>query len=211
MLKRTVYLDRQRDVDLMRYLQRLQRLRGQVVAIRHKILAKKLGVSESTARRAVDRMVAAGHILRTHITRPRGGYICVYKVDTNVIYRKASTFRRARRKIEQVERERKADHNGHLGHNDGTGGNAKSKSNLNTKRAARSDEGLLKGLLTVARAMGIDDVQRGYLRGAALRYGVRQAWWALEKAVTSGYRLADLVRVTWGILKNQYPRGVTAT
>lgn len=66
------------------------------------------------------------------------------------------------------------------------------------------DKIAMDALLHTARLLGIDDRQRGWLRGAALKYGVTQAWQALQIAVQSGrYRVADLVRVTWGILKRQ--------
>ena len=62
--------------------------------------------------------------------------------------------------------------------------------------------------MKTAKVIGVDDQQRGFLRLAALRYGVREAWRALQIAYEHGYRIADLVRVTWGILKRQYPEGV---
>lgn len=207
-MKTVVYLNHRRDVDLMRYLQRVQQMRGGVVVMRHKTLAAKLGCSESTARRAVERMVRAGHILRTYIPRERGGVLCAYRVNRHMIYRRAGLFRKARRKIEQVASTRKTHDEAILGHSPGPGGETIYKNNKKNKRRARIDHRLLNGLLLTARTAGVDDIQRGYLRAAAMRYGVEEAWRALQIAVESGYALRDVVRVTWGILKKQYPRGV---
>lgn len=216
MSKQTVYLDKRRDVDLMRYLQRLQRLKGGVVVIRHRVLADKIGVSESTVRRAVKDMVEAGHITRGYIKRPsRGGHLCMYRVNLDVIYRKGSFFRQAKAKFDQLQNDRNDDDKGGPGASGGSGGEALLKNNDNNKLphdpspVNSVDKQAMSALLQTARLLGIDDRQRGYLRGAALRYGVYEAWRALEIAVQEGrYRICDLSRIVWGILRKWYPRGV---
>lgn len=211
MARPIIYLDRRRDVKLMRRLQLLQRCRGGVVIIRHRELARRLDMSESTVRRAIEAMVEAGHIVRAYVNRPRGGKLAAYKVDPDVEYRLASTFRRARAAIEQViGRDKDDDDAGSDGSSPG-GTEAsphRNNDNYNRSRVHSSvksvDKQALDALLHTARLLGIDDRQRGWLRGAALKYGVTQAWQALQIAVQSGrYRVADLVRVTWGILKRQ--------
>lgn len=68
----------------------------------------------------------------------------------------------------------------------------------------------MSALLQTARLLGVDDAQRGYLRGAALRYGVYEAWRALEIAVQQGrYAVRDLVRIVWGILKQWHQKEVS--
>src|SRR5690606_41629490 len=75
--------------------------------IKHKTVAAYLGCSESSVRRSINRLVKQGHIIRSYVSRPRGGLLCAYFVRTDVIYRRASTFRRAKMKIEQVARAQK--------------------------------------------------------------------------------------------------------
>lgn len=212
-MARTIYLDLQRDVDLMRRLQRLQRCRGGVVVIRHRELAARLGVSVATVRRAIDAMVAAGHIQRSYMPRPCGGRLAVYRVALDVVYRRASTFRRAGRALgEHFVSTRKRRQEGRRSGLRSVGGEAsphRNNENYNRPRAHPSgksvDKQALDALLHTARLLGIDDRQRGWLRGAALKYGVHRTWQALQIAVQAGrYRVADLVRVTWGILKRQH-------
>lgn len=220
MARPIIYLDRRRDVKLMQRLQLLQRCRGGVVVIRHGELARRLGVSESTVRRAIEAMVEAGHIIRTYVDRPRGGKLAAYKVNLHVEYKMASTFRRARAAIDQVVGRDKGDDDGPLGGSSsgGTEATPQIKNNRNYNSRSRVNPSVdhvdrteLNALLYTARLLGIDDRQRGWLRGAALKYGVTQAWQALQIAVQSGrYRVADLVRVTWGILKRQRGGVVTA-
>lgn len=211
-MRHEIFLDHRRDVDLIRHLQRVQRATGKPVVMKHKTLAKRLECSESTVRRSIDRLVEQGHIRRTYLTRPRGGVLCVYYVRTDVTYRRSSTFRRAKAKIEQVTSACKR-------RGDGLFMDAKRRGvtrvNINddNKRSSRpsideKDRRLLEGLMQTAKAVGIDDRQRGFLKGAAMRYGVTEAWRALQIAYEGNYRIADLVRVTWGILKRQYPQGV---
>lgn len=212
-MARTIYLDLQRDVDLMRRLQRLQRCRGGVVVIRHRELAARLGVSVATVRRAIDAMVAAGHIRRSYMPRPCGGRLAVYRVPLDVVYRRASTFRRAGRAIgEHFVSTRKRRQEGRRGGLRSVGGEASPhRNNENHNRVPgrdpsvdHVDKAAMDAMLHTARLLGIDDRQRGWLRGAALKYGVHRTWQALQIAVQSGrYRVADLVRVTWGILKRQ--------
>lgn len=218
----TTYLDLQRDVDLMRRLQALQRCRGGVVVIRHRELARRLGVSVATVRRAIDAMVAAGHIVRTYISRPCGGRLAVYRVQLDVVYRRASTFRRARRAVETARGEhfvsgRNGRHDGACGNPAAGGVEAKTKNNNQYNRRAgrpsvdRVDTDDLELMLHQARLLGIDDHQRGWLRGAALRYGVMETWTALQIAYESGrYCISDLVRVTWGILRRKREEVMTA-
>lgn len=186
--------------------------------IRHRELAARLGVSVATVRRAIDAMVAAGHIRRSYMPRSCGGRLAVYRVQLDVVYRRASTFRRAGRAIgEHFVSKRKQRQEGRRGGIRSVGGEASpqiNNDNYNRSRVHSSvksvDKKALDALLHTARLLGIDDRQRGWLRGAALKYGVMEAWQALQIAVESGrYRVADLVRVTWGILKRQR-RGVIA-
>jgi len=213
-MRRTVFLDKRRDVELIRTLQRMQRSRGRAVVVKHKTLAKKLNCSESSVRRSIERLVKQGHIIRTYISRDRGGRLCAYYVDTEIIYRQASLWRRAKAKIEQVLTERKVGDDGTSGSPQSTRSKDIKHKEIDNKRSARPslvgerDQGLLAGLMEVAKAVGIDDRQRGFLRSAALKYGVREAWRALQIAFDGGYRIADLVKVTWGILRRQYPEGV---
>lgn len=213
MARPIIYLDRRRDVKLMQRLQLLQRCRGGVVIIRHRELAKRLDMSESTVRRAIEAMVEAGHIVRAYVNRPRGGKLAAYKVDLDVEYRLASTFRRARAAIEQVIGRDKDDDDAGSGGSSpgGTEASPQIKDNENHNRVPGRDPSVqyvdktaMDALLHTARLLGVDDRQRGWLRGAALKYGVHRTWQALQIAVQSGrYRVADLVRVTWGILKRQ--------
>lgn len=208
-MKRTIYLDKPMQVQLIRYFQRLQRMRGKVIIIKHETVAARLGCSESTARRRINELIKAGHIIRTYVPRPtKGGHLCAYWVRTDVIYRRASMMRQAREKIEQVRARCKRRNNEGLSNAESNGRKTlHTKYNDKDKRARRSinrDE--LKALMTVAQSVGIDDKQRGYLRGAAIRYGVREAWNALIIAFEDGYPIRDLVRITWGILKKQYPQ-----
>src|SRR5690625_1288419 len=103
-LRQTLYLDTRREVEIIRLLQRMQTRRTSPVVIRHEVLAEMIGCSESSVRRAVTKLVQAGHIMRTYITRTtKGGRLCVYKVRTDVIYRAASLLRRASQAIEQLQ------------------------------------------------------------------------------------------------------------
>lgn len=212
---REVFLSHRRDVDVMRYFQRLQRIGGSVV-IKHKTVAAYLGCSESSVRRSINRLVKQGHIIRTYVSRPRGGLLCAYFVRTDVIYRRASTFRRAKMKIEQVARAQKLRSQGRFGRISAGVGRVKNNKRMDNKRSAHpsidfeKERRLLDGLMKTAKVMGIDDTQRGFLRSAARRFGVVEAWTALKIAYESGYLLPDLVKVTWGILKRQYPQGVMA-
>lgn len=206
-LSRTIYLDKRRDVDVIRTLQRMQRARGRSVVVKHRTLADRLGCSESTVRRALDRLEAAGHIKRDHMARERGGVLCVYWVRVDVIYRRASIFRRARAKSEQLVGNRKRLCDAPYEPQDVPRGRP-IQSNKRYRRARRVDPKMLKGLMTVAQSVGVDDRQRGWLKGAALRYGVKEAWNALIIAAKDGYSTEKLVHVTWGVLKNQYPEGV---
>lgn len=214
-MKRVIYLTHRRDVELLRFLQRMQRARGRSVVMKHSTLARRLGCSESSARRSVDRLVQSGHLLRTYLSRPRGGRLCVYWVHPDVIYRRASTPRRAKEKIEQLVTTCKRRSRGRLRRIPDPGGESLYPNRDNKRPARRSllgerDKELLGGLMEVAKTVGIDDRQRGFLRSAALKYGVREAWRALQIAVDGGYMLSDLVKVTWGILRRQYPEGVGA-
>mgnify|MGYP000863139890 CR=1 FL=1 len=216
-MARVIDLDKNRQVDTIRAIQRILRVArkrhgNDVVVIRHEELARITGWSVSSVRRSIKELVEDGHIIRTHITRDeRGGVLCAYWVRTDVVFRKASLFRRAKRAIEQV---RSVEESRHDAGSDGSspGGTEASphrnNDNYNRSRVHSSvksvDKQALDALLHTARLLGIDDRQRGWLRGAALKYGVTQAWQALQIAVQSGrYRVADLVRVTWGILKRQ--------
>ena len=211
-MKEVIFLNHRRDVELLQYLQQLQEEgKWKAVVIRHKVLATYLKCSESSIRRSIYRLVEQGHIIRTYVDRPRGGKLCAYYVRPDVIYRHASFARRAKRKIEQVLKLKKRPSQGH---SDATSPQREriTQSNDN-KRSARpslppeEDSKLMDGLMKTAKVIGVDDQQRGFLRLAALRYGVREAWRALQIAYEHGYRIADLVRVAWGILKRQYPEG----
>lgn len=213
-MKPVFYLPKTTQVQLMRYFQRLQRMRGQVIVIRHKTVAARLGVSESTARRRINELVKMGHIIRTHVPRPsKGGVLCAYRVNTNVIYRRSSMMRQARERIEQVANNHKRRNDGGSGRVENVGIARSSKYNNRYKRKARPsiNRKELKGLMEVAKMLQVDDKQRGYLKGAALKYGVQEAWNAFVIAVEGGYALPDLVRVTWGILKKQHPWEVVPT
>lgn len=201
-MKPTIYLDKRRDVEIMRRLQRLQRVRKGPVVIRHQVFADAIGCSVSTLRRSINALVEAGHIRRTHISRPtKGGYLCVYDVRTDVIYRVSSLVRRATRAIEQLTSACKQACSGHRGLAESDGSKSDQYNKYNNNRPA--DGNRLSDLLLVARAAGIDNNQRGFLRAAAIRFGVTRAWNALVMAVERGYALPDVVKVTWGILKRQ--------
>lgn len=201
-MRQTIYLDKRRDVEVMRRLQRMQRVRRSPVVIRHEVFADLIGCSVSTIRRAINALVESGHIIRTHTPRPtRGGYLCVYHVRTDVIYRVASLVRRATRAIEQLTNTRKPAPQAVTRPPQSS---ASKDLKVNKDKYNRHKDGHhLSHLLLVAKTAGIDDKQRGFLRAAAMRYGVKRAWQALQMAFERGYPRPDLVKVTWGILKQQ--------
>lgn len=210
MKKIVVYLDRRRDVQVMRYLQRLQRVRQTAVVIRHHVFAKKLGCSESTIKRAIRRLVESGHIMRAYMLRPsQGGYLCAYRVRTDVIYRMASTMRRLNDLLptgcEQALQGPLRD----AGVRESRI-SIKNNNKCRRKRTVFVDKKLLKGFLSVARAAGASAKQQSYLLGAAYRYGVRETWDALLIALECDYPLDKIDRITWGILKRWFPKEADA-
>lgn len=210
MKKTVIYLDRRRDVQVMRYLQRLQRVRKTAVAIRHHVFAKKLGCSESTIKRSVRRLVESGHIVRAYLLRPsKGGYLCAYRVRTDVIYRMASTMRRLNDLLPTgCEQALQGPLRGSKGGERRT--TNKNNNNYKRKRTGLVDKKLLKGFLSVARAAGASAKQQSYLLGAAYRYGVRETWDALLIALECDYPLDKIDRITWGILKRWFPKEADA-
>lgn len=216
-MRRVIFLEKQTDVDLLTYVQEIQTRTKKPVVVKHQTLVQKLGRSESTIRRAIRRLVKSGHLLRTYVNRDRGGRLCAYWVRPDVVYQKASIFQRAKAKIDQLrhqlETAPKPPSEASLKVESGQPSIRLKSNKRNNKRSAHpsidsKEVDMLPGLLQTAKAIGVDDQQRGFLRLAALRYGVREAWRALQIAYEHGYALADLVRVTWGILKRQYPEGV---
>lgn len=180
--------------------------------VRHTTLAKRLGCSEVTVRRAIRRLVAAGHIIKGHAVRPtKGGYLCVYRVRTDVIYRTASPRRRAewaanRAQDDHLRTTTKQACDAGLGQR--KGGESKAYrykySNKYRRGAHRSTRVTVKDLLTYARILGISDSQRGYLTLLANKYGVYDAWDALLIALESG-QARNPVSYAWGVLRKWYP------
>src|SRR5690625_194152 len=215
MSKPTVYLDKGRQTEAIRYIQRVKRVsREGVVVLKNATLADRLNCSESTARRTIKELVDAGHLIKVQVPKPGGGFLNAYDVDTNIIYRTSSFLRRVRKQVEHASTMRKA--NGDAGSGCRCGGGSKgfkSKNNNKYKRKRNRsvDNGDWQALMSVARAAGVDDSQRGYLGIAARRYGVKEAWEALVIAFERGYRVRDLVRVTWGILKRWHNKEAIAT
>lgn len=205
-----VYLDRPIKVKLIRWLQRVQRIGKRAVVVRHAVLADRLGCSESTVKRAVRELSETGHILKEHIRRPtKGGFLCAYRVRTDVIYRVASFARQANDLLPagcemalhrhlEVEKE------------------AVSEEKQNSDRYRRKAHSSInprlsiKDLLTYARIIGIDNSQRGYLALLARKYGVYDAWEALRIAIESG-RALNPVAYAWGIARKWYRKEALAT
>lgn len=219
--RQTVYLSRQRDVDVIRRLQLLQRGRCGCVMIRHRELARRLGMSVSTVRRAIDELVADGHIVRTYVPRPRGGRLAVYRVRLDVVYRRASLLRLAQCALdvaaEQSRSARKRRRDADRSRVEPRGAEAPPQHNENHNRPGQHpsvdvvDRLGLEVMLAQARMLGVDDTQRGWLRLAAAKYGVRRTWeMFLILAQRGRYRPNDLARVTWGALKRQRGEVMTA-
>src|SRR5690606_972140 len=134
----------------------------------------------------------------------QGGYLCAYRVRTDVIYRMASTMRRLNDLLptgcEQALQGPLRD-----------AGVRESRISIQKnnkcrrKRTVFVDKKLLKGFMSVARAAGVSVKQQSYLLGAAYRYGVCEAWEALLIALDGNYPLNKVDRITWGILKRWFP------
>lgn len=219
--RQSVYLSRQRDVDVIRRLQSLQRGRGGCVMIRHRELARRLGMSVSTVRRAIDELVAAGHIIRAHVPRPRGGRLAVYRVRLDVVYRRASLLRLAQCALdaaaEQLRGARNRRRDADRSRVSPRGAEAPPQHNENHNRPGQHpsvdvvDRLGLEVMLDQARMLGVDDTQRGWLRLAAARFGVRRTWEVFLLVARRGrYRPNDLARLTWHILKRQREEVMTA-
>ena len=91
MSRPVVYLDRPIKTKLIRWLQRMQRIGKRAVVVRHRVLADKLGCSESTVKRAASWKRACPEA--PHRRPSKGGFLC-YRVRTDVIYRTASSLAR---------------------------------------------------------------------------------------------------------------------
>lgn len=199
-----VYLDRPIKTKLIRWLQRMQRIGKRAVVVRHRVLADKLGCSESTVKRVVRELEAEGHILKQHIRRPsKGGFLCCYRVRTDVIYRTASFARQA---DDLLPTGSEIAIQGHLRQRKKVVSRGLDKnSNESSRNGSIHRRASMKDLMLMARVVGIEDSQRGYLWQAARKYGVYEAWEALREAVNAGYPRDRLTRIVWGILRKWYP------
>lgn len=209
------YTDRPRKTQLLRLLQRMQRAQGGQVMVRHATLAKRLKCSERTIRRTIDQLVESGHIIKSHAVRPtKGGYLCVYQVRTDVIYRTASPRRRAEWAINRAESDhlrstrKQAQDAGLKGPRGGERKTYQYKdSNKYRRKPAREsiDRQLsIEDFLAYARIAGISDSQRGFLRLLASKFGVYDAWEAFKIALESG-RARNPVMYAWGVIRKWYP------
>lgn len=203
-MRPVVYLDRRIKVKLIRWIQRLQRISKRAVVVRHGVLADKLGCSESTIKRAVRELVAEGHLLREHMRRTRGGYLCVYRARLDVIYRTASTLRRAgdllpngsELALQALQRSESE-----------TVSQASRKGSKYRRTVHESiyPRASLKDLLMYADVLGIPASQRSYLALLARRFGVYDAWHALVIALRSG-QARNPVAYAWGVIRRWYPQ-----
>lgn len=205
-MSRIIYLDKPRHAKILRsFLATQTHCKAHCVISTQTKLANKFGVSLATLKRDLAELERCGYLHKSHIQRPKGGFLCIYWVVTGIIFKVKSFFRKTHELL--VSHRKQA-----LQADNGCVEESGNQNTLNTNKDNTSgsqlsiDNQAIERLMLVANHLPVtlDHTQMSFLKLAARKFGVERTWIALMRAIQTGkYGAHEVVKVTWKILRQQ--------